>query len=150
MAFEEKLTWVNAIVTVIVAGAYFAIVGARLGDTTVDRIAYQIPMIVAIVASVVLTIVGTIAAAIGSAVTAEITGEGSIDEVDRSDERDKDINRRGELAGYYASSIGLIAALALAMTRQDAFWIANAIYMSFVIATVVSSVTKLVLYRRGF
>ena len=71
-------------------------------------------------------------------------------DVGRTDERDKDINRRGELVGYYVSSVGVVGVLALAMLRYDQFWIANALYLSFALGTLVASVAKIVTYRRGF
>ena len=71
-------------------------------------------------------------------------------DIDREDERDKNIDRRGELVGYYVSSVGVVAALVLAMLREDQFWIANALYLFLLIGSVVSSVAKIVLYRRGF
>jgi hypothetical protein len=36
------------------------------------------------------------------------------------------------------------------MLRYDPFWIANALYLSFVVGALVSSAAKLVAYRRGF
>ncbi len=36
------------------------------------------------------------------------------------------------------------------MLEADYFWIANALYLSFVVAMVVSAVVKIVAYRRGF
>ncbi|MBU1078875.1 MAG: hypothetical protein KKB59_00160, partial [Spirochaetes bacterium] len=72
------------------------------------------------------------------------------DDIDRRDERDDHINRRGELVGYYVSSAGALGALALAMLRYDQFWIANALYLAFAVGGIVSSVAKLIAYRRGF
>jgi hypothetical protein len=46
--------------------------------------------------------------------------------------------------------VGVVLALVLAMLRQDQFWIANALYLFFLIGSVASSVAKIVLYRRGF
>jgi hypothetical protein len=57
---------------------------------------------------------------------------------------------RGELVGYYASSVGVLLALGLTMLKYDYFWIANVLYLSFVIAGAVSAAVKLVAYRRGF
>ncbi len=88
--------------------------------------------------------------AIGTAIKVEITGQGSVKDIEREDERDKSIDRRGELIGYYVSSVGVVAALALAMWRQDQFWIANALYLFLLIGSVVSFVAKIVLYRRGY
>jgi len=41
------------------------------------------------------------------------------------------------------------AALVMAMARVDYFWIANVIYLGFVLWAVAGSVLKLVAYRRG-
>ena len=136
--------------TAIVAGIYFAIVMSQVGNVPVTEIAYQKPLIIAIVAAVGLMILASIAIAIGTAVTAEITGEGSVKDIDRKDERDIDINRRGELVGYYVSSVGVVTVLIITMLEYPYFWIANALYLSFVVAAIVSSVVKIVLYRRGF
>ncbi|TDB36788.1 MAG: hypothetical protein D9V44_09760 [Actinobacteria bacterium] len=154
MPFEEKVTWVNLLVSFAVPIAYASIVYGQLGATPVAEIAYQRTLVIAIVVSIVLTIVGSILAGVGSGIAIgirkELTGEGSMDEVGRSDERDKDISRRGELIGYWVSSVGVIVALGLAMTRQDQFWIANSLYAGFVAASIASGIAKLVLYRRGF
>jgi len=150
MSFEEKFTWVSAVVSTGVAAVYFAIVFGQLGTAPVSEIAYQRPMLMAIGATIVITIVGIILMLIGTAVSATIAGSASVDGIDRKDERDTDINRRGELIGYYVSSGGALGVLALAMLRYDPFWIANALYLSFVVGALVSSAVKLVTYRRGF
>ena len=77
-------------------------------------------------------------------------GRRAADEIDRKDERDKTISRRGDLIGYYVASAGMVGVLALTMLQYEYFWIANALYLSFVVATLVSSVVKLVAYHRGF
>lgn len=154
MPFEERVTWVNLLVSFAVPAYYASTVVGQLSETPVAEIAYQRPLIVAIIVSIVLTVVGSIVAAVGDGIAKgirkEITGEDAMGEVGRSDERDRDINRRGELIGYYASSLGALAALALAMMRQDQFWIANSLYAGFVLASIVSGIAKIVLYRRGF
>ena len=150
MSFEEKMTWVFTSVTTVVPAIYFATVLGRLGRVPVAEIAYQKPMLIAIGAAIVLTIIGTILAAIGTAVTAQVTGVGSVNEVDRKDERDVHIGHRGELVGYYVASAGMVGVLVLTMLRFEYFWIANALYLSFVLASLVSSAVKLVAYRRGF
>ena len=150
MPFEEKFTWVNAVVSTGVAIVYFAVVFAQMGAVPVEKIAYQRPLLVAIGTVVALSILGALLVAIGSAVSARIKGDGSAADVNRSDQRDTEIDKRGELIGYYVSSVGVLGALALAMLRFDQFWIANALYLSFVVGAVVSSAAKLVAYRRGF
>jgi hypothetical protein len=152
MPFEEKYTWVQLVVMAIVPIAYFAVVLPQLATTPPAEIAYQVPMIIAIIASIILTIVGTIVMSIGTAVSAEIRAPGSAEnlEIDRKDERDHDIGRRGELAGYYVASAGMVVVLVLTMMQFAYFWIASVLYLSFASAAIVSAAVKLVAYRRGF
>ena len=149
MPFEEKITWVSAVVTVIVPVAYFLIVLGRLADSSAADIAYQRPLLIAIGASIVLTIVGSILTGIGSGISAELHGRSASGDFG-SDERDKTISRHGDLIGFSVSSVGMVGVLALTMLQYEYFWIANALYLSFVVATLVSSVVKLVAYHRGF
>jgi hypothetical protein len=150
MPFEEKMTWVRGVVTNIVPVVYFAIMIGRLQSTPAADIAYQVPLIVAMVASVVLTVIGAILMSIGTSVVAVARGRKPEDEIDRKDERDKTISRHGDLVGYYVASAGMVGVLILTMLETDYFWIANALYLSFVVAMVVSSAVKLVAYHRGF
>ncbi len=150
MPFEEKLTWVGMVVAVIVPVAYFVVVLGRLGETSAAEISYQWPLLIAMGASVVLTIVGSIAMGIGTGISAELRGRSASEEIDRKDERDKQIGRHGDLVGYYASSAGVVGVLALTMLEYEYFWIASALYLSFAVGTLVSSAVKLVAYRRGF
>ncbi|OHD25911.1 MAG: hypothetical protein A2Y38_21635 [Spirochaetes bacterium GWB1_59_5] len=154
MSFEEKSTWVSMVVSVLVLSAYSMFVLGQLQSVPAAQIAYQRPMLIAVGAIIVMTIVGTILMSIGTAVSAEISakisGGGSVAEIDRKDERDDDINRRGELVGYYVSSAGALGVLALAMLRYDQFWIANALYLTFMVGGLASATAKLIVYRRGF
>jgi hypothetical protein len=38
----------------------------------------------------------------------------------------------------------------MALAELDHFWIANAIYLAFVLSTIVASAAKIVAYRKGF
>jgi hypothetical protein len=149
MPFEEKTTWVSVVVGFLVPLAYFAVVLPQLGDTPAADIAYQRPLVIAVIASIILTIVGTIAMAIGTAVGAEIRERGSSDDIDRTDERDVLIGRRGDIVGYYVASAGAVAALVITMLEYDYFWIANTLYLSFAVASLVGGIVKLRAYRRG-
>jgi len=150
MTFEEKVTWVSAVVFAIVPAWYFTKVLGQLATVSASDIAYQKPMLIAIGISIVLTIIGSILTGIGSGIVAEITEPGSGSDIGRSDERDVTINRRGELIGYHVSSVGVVGAMALTMLEYPYFWIANALYLGFVVAALVSAAVKIVAYRRGF
>jgi hypothetical protein len=75
---------------------------------------------------------------------------GSVDDIDRTDERDVLISRRGDIVGYYVASAGAVIALIITMLEYDYFWIANTLYLSFVVAGLVAGIVKLRAYRRGF
>jgi hypothetical protein len=67
----------------------------------------------------------------------------------RADVRDRDVSRFGEHASRWFLVAGAAAALVMAMAKVDYFWIANVIYLGFVLWAVAGSVLKLVAYRRG-
>jgi len=150
MPFEEKATWVSVVIGLLVPVVYFATVLGQLADTPAADIAYQKPLIIAVVASIILIILGTIAMAIATAASAEITGRGSVDDIDRKDERDVGIRRRGDVVGYYVATNGALGALIITMLEYDYFWIANTLYLSFVVAGFVAGIVKLRAYHRGF
>jgi len=150
MPFEEKVTWVSLVVAVVVPVAYFAIMLGRLGEVSAADIAYQRPLLIAIGASIALTIVGSILAGIGTGISAELHGRPASDDIDRKDERDKQISRHGDLIGFSVSSVGMVGVLALTMLEYEYFWIASALYLSFVIGTLVGSAVKIASYHRGF
>ncbi|HET6496797.1 MAG TPA: hypothetical protein VFH61_15685 [Thermoleophilia bacterium] len=149
MPFEEKVTWVNLVVAVVVPVVYFAVMLGRLGAVSAADISYQWPLLTAIGASVVLTIIGSIGAGIGTGISAELRGRSS-DDIDLKDERDVRISRHGDLTGFYVSSGGMVGVLALTMLEYEYFWIASALYLSFVAGTLVASAVKIASYHRGF
>jgi hypothetical protein len=138
MSSEEKRSWIYAVVAAGVSAVYFVTVLSKVPGADVATIAYVRPMLTAIGAAIGLSIVASIAAVIASP-----------READRTDERDRQIHRLGEYVGFYVMSIAAIVPLALAMAEVAHFWIANALYLAFVLAALASSIVKIVLYRRG-
>ncbi len=150
MSFEEKVTWVSGVVTLIVVAWYARVVGGLFGQVAVEEIAYQRPLLFAVGAMIVLTIVGTIGMSIATAIGLEISGRGSAQDIDRRDERDASIDARGDRAAFYVSSVLMVGVLALAMLEVAHFWIANGLFAAFVAGGLMSSGVKLAAYRRGF
>jgi len=70
-------------------------------------------------------------------------------DADKKDQRDKEIYRFGEYIGQSFVVVGAAAALVLAMAEVDHFWIANAVYLAFVLSALLSSTAKIFAYRRG-
>lgn len=139
MSSEEKRTWISALVGIVVPVAYLATVLSKVPGADVATIAYVGPMLTSIGVGIVAAIVLAIVAAMASP-----------KEAGRTDERDREINRRGEYVGFYVMSIAAIAPLVLAMARVEQFWIAHALYLAFVLAALTSAVVKIVAYRRGW
>lgn len=139
MSFQEKSTWIMLAVILAVYGWYFAVIGLEIGDIAVAEIAYRPLMLVTVGALVVLAVAAHIVIAVAAPKDA-----------DASDERDREINRNGEYVGGYVLGVGALFALGLAMFEVEHFWIANAILAALVLSEIVSGVTKVVQYRRGF
>ena len=138
MSFEEKGTWVYVVIAAALAAVYFALVLGQLPQTPADEIEFQVPMLVAIGVAIGLTI----AANIAIAVTAP-------DDAGKRDQRDKDVNRYGEYVGGLVLGVAAIVPFLLALAEADHFWIANTIYLAFVVSTIAGSIVKIVAYRRG-
>ena len=66
------------------------------------------------------------------------------------DVRDRDIGRFGEYFGGTVLGVGMVVPFVLTLAEFDYFWIANAMYLAFVLSALVGAVVKLVAYRRGF
>ena len=139
MSFEEKNTWVYALVSVAAFAAYLVTILGRAQGIPVSEVPYVGAMLWSIGAAIVASIVGRVVIAVAWPRDA-----------DRTDQRDKEIYRFGEYVGQWLVVIGAAVALGLAMAEVDHFWIANELYLAFVLAALLSSAAKLVAYRRGF
>ena len=139
MSFEEKGNWVYLVVSVATYVAYLSVILGRAQDVPLTDVPYVSTMLWTIGIAVALSILGNIVVAISKP-----------NEADKSDVRDKDINRFGEYVGGIVLGVGMVVPLGLALAEFDYFWIANAMYAAFVLASLVSATVKLVAYRRGF
>ena len=139
MSFEEKSTWIYALIVVALAAIYFAAVVGQLPRTAASDIDYQVPLLAAIGASIVLTVAAHVAIAIAAP-----------EDAGKRDQRDKDINRYGEYVGGIVLSVAAVVPLILALVEVDYFWIANTIYLALIVSATVGSIVKIVAYRRGF
>lgn len=138
MSFEEKGNWVFLVVNVVTYVAYLSVILGRAQDVPLTDVPYVSTMLWTIGIAIALSIVGNIVVAISKP-----------SEADKSDVRDKDINRFGEYVGGVVLAAGMLAPFGLALAESDYFWIANAMYLAFVLSAFASSVVKVVAYRRG-
>ena len=138
MSFEEKSAWILGGLAVGTYAAYLTIILGRVGDTPLVEVPY---------ASTLLWMIGiSIAAAI---VLHVLVAMAAPRDANKKDRRDKEIDRFGEYIGQSFAVAGGVAALGMSMAELDYFWIANVIYLGFVVSAVVGSAAKIVAYRRG-
>lgn len=138
MGFQEKSTWIMGAITLVVYGWYFTVVLGRIGDQDIAEIAYRPLMLTTVLALVALAVVSHIVVAMAAP-----------EEADRTDVRDREINRYGEYVGGYVLAVGALVAMGMAMYEVDHFWIANVLLLGLVLSELASLGTKAVLYRRG-
>ncbi|MFD1937013.1 MULTISPECIES: hypothetical protein [Nonomuraea] len=139
MSTEEKRVWIYAVIAVGVPVVYFATILRQVASTDVAHIAYVWPLLTAIGVAVAVNVVASIVTAIAAPREANL-----------KDERDTDIHRYGQRAEYYVLAVGSVAVLGLTLAKFEHFWIANALYLAFVLSALASAIVKIVAYRRGF
>ena len=147
MSYEERGVWVYLTVTVGTYAAYVAIILGRADGTPLPAVSYVATLLWSIGIAIAVNIVGRIVVEIVSGIAREIT---RTPDGMRIDARDKEINRFGEYVGGIVLGVSMVVPLGLALADIEQFWIANAIYVALVLSSCVSSVLKLVAYRRGF
>jgi hypothetical protein len=138
MSYEEKGTWAYLAAVVGTYAAYVAIIVGRLQGVPAAQVPYAWVLLWTTVASIAASTVGR---------TLLETARPS--DSRRKDVRDREIYRFGEYASRWFVVGGAAAGFVLALAKADYFWIANAIYLGFILWAIVGSVVKLVAYRRG-
>ncbi len=139
MSFKEKSTWIMAVITVGAYVAYLNIILGRADNAPLIGVPYASTLLWTIGAVMVASIVAHIAVAIASP-----------QDADKADQRDREIERHGDYTGHWFIVTGAVAALGMSMAELSHFWIANVIYLAFVLATLLGSAAKILAYRRGF
>jgi uncharacterized membrane protein len=139
MAVEEKSAWFMGVIAIALYGVYLGLIFAAAEGGPISAVNY-IPALLA-------TVVG---ASVANAVLNIVVGIVSPKRDRTKDSRDRHIYRTGEYIGRTLVLAGAAGALVLAMLEADPFWIANLIYLAFVLAAVLASIVKIVGYRVGF
>ena len=135
VAFEEKRSWIMLVTSIAGYVPYLVIVLGRLGDVPVGDVAY---------ADVLLWSIG---GAIGVNIVINIV-VGMFGR--NTDTRDREIRRVGDYIGQSFVVIGGVSALIMALLELDYFWIANVIYLCFVLSAILGGITKVIVYRQSF
>lgn len=142
MSYSEKNTWVFGFIAIAGYVTYLIVVFVQAGGRPIEQTEYVVPMLASIGGAIAVGILGGIALG--------IVARADRDNGGKPDVRDREIEQAGERVGNSFLVIGALGALVLAWLEADHFWIANELYLAFVVSAVTSSMTRLGLYRRGF
>src|SRR5262245_59739080 len=138
MSYEQKRTWIYLVTSAAAYAVYLVIIAGRARHTPVT----DVPTVAALLWT-------SVASMIASTVGLTIVASARPSDRRKGDVRDREINRFGEYTSRWFVIAGAAAGLLMAMARWNYFWIANVIYLGFVLWAVVGSTLKLVAYRRG-
>ena len=138
MSYEEKGIWVYLVTSAAAYAVYLVIIVGRLASTPAAEVPYVSVLLWTAGASILANTVGRV-----------LVETASPSDSRRADVRDRDVGRFGEYASRWFLVAGAAAALVMAMAKVDYFWIANVIYLGFVLWAIAGSALKLVAYRRG-
>jgi hypothetical protein len=136
---QEKRAWIMLMVSVAAYAVYVSIILSRADGGTLPATPYA----------------GALLWTVGAAIVANIVLEIGIGIVNprasrAKDVRDKEIGRLGDHIGQAFVVIGAVAAMLMALADWNRFWIANVIYLCFVLSAVLGSLTKVLVYRGRF
>jgi hypothetical protein len=138
MSYEEKYTWLFGGIAPIGYIVYL-ILTFTTGEGPLGETSYIWPMVGTILGAIVVSILSGI-----------VLGILNPKDAGKSDQRDKEIGWFGERVGNSFVVIGGVAALILCFVQAPHAWIANVVYLCFVLSALLSSLAKLSAYRRGF
>ena len=134
MDTEQKSSWIQLILAVAAYATYLVLLLGRAGETPFPETPYVDLLLWTIVGSIVASIVLHIFFA---------------PRLFKKDQRDREIGRFGDAMGQAFVVIGALGAMVLALFDLDGFWIANVVYLCFVLSAILSSIAKIVAYRSG-
>jgi len=135
---EEKRAWIRLVVAVLGYAAYAGVIASRVDGRPLASVPYADVLLWTVGAAIVTSIVAEIAMAVTNPRASRL-----------KDDRDREIGRLGEHVGQSFVVIGAVAAMLMAMDRWAPFWIANVIYLCFVLSAVLGGITKVIVYRRS-
>ncbi|MEU7847398.1 hypothetical protein [Micromonospora parva] len=138
MTHEEKRAWIMLVVSVVGYAVYAAVVLNRADDGPLTATPYA--------AVLLWTVGGAIVANIVAEIGMGVVNPGASR---AKDVRDREIGRLGDHVGQAFVVVGAVSAMLMALAEWDWFWIANVIYLCFVLSAAVGALAKVIVYRKG-
>ena len=138
MSALEKRAWIRLGTAIAAYATYLVLILIRDDGVPLAEVPY--------VAALLWTIGGAIVVSIVLDILVSIL---SPRDAGQADQRDREIGRFGDTVGQSFVVIGGVAALLMALLQLPYFWIANAVYLAFVLSAVLGGIARLVAYRRG-
>jgi hypothetical protein len=142
MVYEERNTWSSLVVTVIAMAVYVIVLLQQADGRPLTEVHWWPVMLWTIIGSIVVTIVFSILWGIGAGVR-------DPDGVGQSDQRDRDIARKGDRVGQWFMVAAGLGVIVLSARQAHWFWIANVMFFGFALTAIVGAVVRIVAYRRG-
>ncbi|TFC32207.1 hypothetical protein E3O55_06045 [Cryobacterium sp. MDB1-18-2] len=138
MSALEKQAWIRLGTAIAAYATYLGFILIREDGIPLPEVPYVPALLWTIGGAIVVSIVLDILVSILSPRDAG-----------QADQRDREIARFGDTVGQSFVVIGGVAALLMALLQLPYFWIANAVYLAFVLSAVLGGIARLVAYRRG-
>lgn len=135
-SFEEKSVWVQLAAMVLTLAGYLYVAGSMMASGVRALPAYAAVFMVSVVVMVVLLVAGYIVAAVSG-------------RVEGRDERDRLIEWRAEHRSGWVLGLGVMGAVTAMVMSVEAVWVAHGLILSLYASEMLSSVLRLVAYRRG-
>jgi uncharacterized ion transporter superfamily protein YfcC len=136
MSRDEAENWIFALVSLVSTITYLAILIPRSIGTAVTDVAFVAP----------LAWTAAIGAAVGFGAAAVLRAawpkQGRV-----RDERDKEIVLIGQYVGSGMVTIGAMAALVLSCLEVDRYWVANSLFVGFLLGGLFTALTKVGAYH---
>ncbi|TCB94299.1 hypothetical protein E0H26_21675 [Micromonospora zingiberis] len=138
MTHQERRAWIMLVVSVIAYAGYVTVVLGRRDGGSLVAVPYVGALLWTVGGAMVASMVAEIVMGMANPRASRVT-----------DARDREIGRLGDHVGQAFVIIGAVSAMLMAMAEWDRFWIANVIYLCFVLSAVIGSLAKVIVYRRG-
>jgi len=139
MTHQEKRAWIMLVVSAVTYAVYVTLILNRADGHQLTATPYAATLLWTVGSAIVASIVIEIALGVVNPRASRL-----------KDARDCEIGRVGDYTGQIFVIIGATAAMLMAMAGWDRFWIANVIYLCFVLSAILGSVTKIIAYRTSF